>query len=143
MTYSWIGDGKADVVPLQVSGAVDTDMSKLMAWGLANLWKEGKEGGYGVRHSHQPVNDFGCPQPGEQADENCPNFFEQAFPCLFPYGEGGIERDHEVTVEFNDHAKWLLRHHDRRFRQHETFPFVTFGIMQHCQVLASARLQMQ
>ena len=35
-----------DVVPLQISGTIDTDMSRLttnemMAWGLANLWKEG------------------------------------------------------------------------------------------------------
>ena len=92
-----------------MSGAIDTDMSKLtaselMAWGLANLWKEGKEGGYGVRHGHQPVNDFGRPQAGEQADENHLNFFEWAFPCLFSYGEGGIEHDREVNIEFNDHV---------------------------------------
>ncbi|KAI6024021.1 hypothetical protein BKA83DRAFT_4125415 [Pisolithus microcarpus] len=72
------GDSEPDVVPLQVSGMIDTDMSKLTASKLvawANLWKEGKEGGYGIWHSHQPVNDFGHPQAGGQADENLPNFF--------------------------------------------------------------------
>ena len=44
-----------DVIPLLVSGTVDTDLSKMsanemMMWGLANLWKEGREGGYSVHH---------------------------------------------------------------------------------------------
>jgi hypothetical protein len=70
------------------------------------------------------------------------NFFEKAFPCLFPFGEGGLEREWEVNIDFGDHIKWALRYQDRQFRKHETFPFVTFGILQHCQVLGSARLQM-
>jgi hypothetical protein len=46
-----IGDGP-DVIPLQVSGTIDTDLSnitanEMMMWGLANLWKEG-EGGYAI-----------------------------------------------------------------------------------------------
>jgi hypothetical protein len=44
-----------DIVPLQVSGAIDMDMSmltasELVAWGLANLWKEDKEDGYAIQH---------------------------------------------------------------------------------------------
>jgi hypothetical protein len=145
----------ADVIPLQVSGAVDTDMStltanELMMWGLANLWKEGKEGGYAVRHGKQPVCDFGRPRQGDaeqlveaNPEDERPNFFEKAFPCLFPYGEGGIEGTQEITVQFPEHVRWLLQYHDRRFRRHETFPFVAFGIQQRRQVLTSARLQMQ
>ncbi|KIJ13524.1 hypothetical protein PAXINDRAFT_13640 [Paxillus involutus ATCC 200175] len=146
-------DVEPDVVPLQVSGTIDTDMStmtasELMAWGLSNLWKEGREGGYAVRHGRHPVNDFGQPHQNEQseageAEQNQPNFFEKAYPCLFPYGEGGIEGQREVPVDFGDHVRWALRHHDHRFRKHKTFPFVTFGIQQRRQVLASARLQMQ
>ena len=33
--------------------------NEMMLWGLANLWKEGKDGGYAVRHGQQPVQDFG------------------------------------------------------------------------------------
>ena len=33
-----------------------------MTWGMANLWKEGKEGQYAVQHSQRPVNDFGRPR---------------------------------------------------------------------------------
>jgi hypothetical protein len=36
-----------------------------------------------------------------------------------------------------------LRYHDRWFRRHDTFPFVSFGILQRRQALGSARLQMR
>jgi len=140
-----------DVVPLQVSGATDNDMTamtanKLMLWGLANLWQEGQEGGYAVRHGQRPVRDFGRARPGEQSlhesDEDDMNYFEKAFPCLYPYGCGGTERIQPVRVNFSAHIRWALRYHDKRFRHHETFPFVAFGILQRRQSLASARLQM-
>ncbi|KIK18418.1 hypothetical protein PISMIDRAFT_109548 [Pisolithus microcarpus 441] len=143
----------ADIVPLQVSGTIDTEMStvtanEMMSWGLSNLWSEGKEPPYAVRHSGQPVSDFGRPwkannvSSGEETGKET-NFFEKAYPCLFPYGEGGIERWQCVLVDFGDHVRWLLRYNDKRFRRHETFPFVCFGILQRRQVLGSARVQMQ
>ena len=90
----------------------------------------------------QPVRDFPDHQIGNEADPNQINFFEKAFPCLFPYGLGGIEADREVTVSFSEHIQWALQYHDRRFRKHETFPFVAFGIAQRRQALTSARIQM-
>ena len=143
-------EGEPDVIPLQLSGSVDTNMTtatsnELMLSGLANLWQEGQEGGYAVRHGRQPVHDFGRRLPGElpsTAEENEYNFFERAYPCLFPYGEGGIEGTQKVKVDFTEHVRWALRYHDRRFRRHETFPFVAFGIQQRRQSLASARVQM-
>ena len=83
--------------------------NELMLWGTANLWKEGKEGAYAVRHGGQPVHDFGRPRKGEEAhDDDKSNYFEKAFPCLFLYGEGGIEGQQEVTIHFTDHVKWAL-----------------------------------
>jgi len=117
-----------------------------MAWGLANLWQRGKEGGYAVRHGRNPVSDFGRPLRSAEMSQpigDRPNFFEKAFPCLFPFGKGGIEDDRPVLVDFRDHVKWALRYHDRRFRKHETFPFVAFGIVQRRQALCSARIQMR
>ena len=107
-----------------------------MKWGLANLWKEGREGGYAVRHSQNAVRDF-PPRAGE------PNYFERAFPILFPYGIGGIEADRPVHLDYRDHIKWALQFHDRRFRRHESFSFIAFAILQRRQALNSARLQMQ
>ena len=134
---------------------MDTDLTKLtanetMLWGLANLWKNDQEGGYLVRHGGQPVNDFGFPQrrEGETSqkktyDPNLPNLFEKAFPCLFPYGRGGIEATRETDVDFREHVRWALQYFDRRFRKHETFPFLSFGILQRREALLAARLQIQ
>ena len=130
-----------DVIPLQILGGCDNHSASLsandiMKWGLANLWKEGREGGYAVRHSQNAVRDF-APQAGE------PNYFERAFPILVPYGIGGIEADRPVHLDYRNHIKWALQFHDQRFRQHESFAFIAFAILQHRQALNSARLQMQ
>ena len=49
-----------DVIPLEISGTIDTDMSRLsanelMIWALANLWKKGQEGGHLICHGQKPV----------------------------------------------------------------------------------------
>ncbi|OCH87122.1 hypothetical protein OBBRIDRAFT_837649 [Obba rivulosa] len=144
-------DDNPDVIPLQISGSIDTDLSalsanELMIWGLANLWQQGQEGGYSVRHSRRPVNDFGRPKPSSEQseiDSTEENFFKKVFPCLFPYGCGGIEATRPVPVEFREHIKWTLRYYDGHFRKHETYAFAAFGISQRRQALASARVQMK
>ena len=128
---------------------IDTDLSKvmaseLMAWGLANLWKQGNKGGYAVHHGLWPVNDFSKPQRDEDTETPAAdhhNYFEKAFPCLFPYGCGGPESDRPQEVLFNNQIKYALQYHDRHFRKHETFSFVAFGISQRHQALNSAQIQ--
>ena len=129
-----------------------------MAWGLMNMWTRGQEGAYAVRHGRDPVSDFpprrknrdnqgGAPDASTQDDVSDtsmePNFFERAFPCLFPYGLGGIDARRPVEIDFPSHVRWALQYFDRRFRKHETFPFVCFGISQRRQALTSARVQME
>jgi hypothetical protein len=122
--------------------------NELMMWGLTKLWDEGKEGGYAVKHGSKPVRDFPVRVPQEdqreviEADE-IPNFFEKAYPCLFPWGRGGIEAPRPVHVDFREHVNWALQHVDHRFRRHETFSFHAFGILQRRQALNSARIQMR
>ena len=144
-----LDESSPDVIPLQVSGSVDCDLSnvtanELMKWGLANLWKDGREGGYAVRHGRQPVSDF---PPREVRDGEClmdqPNFFEKAFPCLYPYGRGGLESRRPIPLDFPEHIRWSLQYSDHQFRKHKTFPFITFGISQRRQALNSARIQMK
>jgi len=81
-------------------GTVDTHMLKLnvndmMLWGIANMWNGDREGAYAIHHGKCPVNDFGHPKQGQKKHTeemvNIPNFFKSAFPCLYPYGRGGIE----------------------------------------------------
>ena len=115
-----------------------------MKWGLANLWKDGREGGYAVRHGRQPVSDFPPRDAGDtEGTTNQPNYFEKAFPCLYPYGCGGLESERPVPLDFPEHIRWSLQYWDRRFRKHETFPFITFGISQRRQALNSAWIQMK
>lgn len=128
---------------------LDTDhsnlsSSELLAWGLANLWQEGRKGGYVVQHGRQPVRDFGISASDGTGDYNpsVENYWEKVFPTLFPYGRGGIEMQREVYVPFMEHVRWLLQFHDRRFRTHSSFAFVACGIHQRHQALQSARVQM-
>ena len=102
-----------------------------------------------ARYGQDPVSDFPPHPTGQETQSDGPdgpaqpNFFERVFPCLFPYGIGGIEAYRAVEVNFRSHVKWALQYFDRRFRKHETFPFVCFGISQRRQALASARVQME
>ncbi len=140
-----------DVIPLHVSGSIDTDLTRMnandmMMWGLNNLWSSSGEGGYSIRHSRAPVSDYPRTRPGGPSTPLVPtgtNYFERAFPCLFPYGRGGVEGEQPVTVELREHIRWALLYHDRRFRTHETFPFVGFGILQRREALGSARIQIR
>ena len=134
----------ADVIPLQVNGTADIDLSKvsaaeIMQTGLANLWNASQEGPYTIRHGRRPVTDFGQLKSG---GAQVKNYFERAFPCLYPYGRGSIEANRTVQIDFKDHVKWSLQYHDRRFRKHQIFPFVAFGILQRREALGVARLQM-
>ena len=120
-----------------------------MAWGLMKMWARGQEGACAVRHGRDPVSDFPPrPKNGDSQENRSdtsaePNFFEKAFPCLFPYGLGGIDARRPVEIDFPNHVRWALQYFDRRFRKHETFPFVCFGISQRRQALTSARVQME
>jgi len=135
-------------VPLQILGGIDTDltnltMEELMSSGLANLSVEDEEGRYLVRHGRKPVNDFRKPRDsGSNEFVEQENLFEKAFPCLYPFGTGGIEGNQIIKVDYSEHVRWSLQHHDRRFRKHDIFPFLAFGILQRRQALGSARIQM-
>jgi hypothetical protein len=113
-----------------------------MAYALANLTNERAEGGYVIRHQ-RPVSEFGQPKPGTVVEHPPRNPLMAAYPCLWPYGVGGVESDRDDMVSFNEHIKWTLQYYDRRFRTHHSFPFIAFGIKQKREAMRSARLQMQ
>ncbi|KAJ4500187.1 hypothetical protein C8R41DRAFT_893157 [Lentinula lateritia] len=114
-----------------------------MGWGLMNLWSKGEEGAYIVHHGSKPASDFGHPLKGKETLDERPNYFERAFPILFPHGQGGIEANRPVAVTFREHIQWTLCYHDRQFWTHESYPFVAFGILQRQEALSSARIQMR
>ena len=113
-----------------------------MRYGVNNLWDNNQEGPYLIRHGTKPVRDFGRPRKGAGQDTHAVrNLFERSYPCLFPYGYGGLEAPQSDPVDFSSHVRWTLQYHDRRFRIHESYPFFTFGIIQQRQALTTARLQ--
>jgi hypothetical protein len=135
----------ADVIPLMTSGVVDMDMSSLspvevMKQGLANLANDMAEPAYAARHGNRPVRDF---RPARSATVDDSDFFEKSFPSLFPYGEGGFYRHRRTAIRFSEHVRWTLQHADTRFRVHETFPFVVFGILRKKQALSAAKIQIR
>ena len=104
------------------------------------------ETAYLIQHGGKPLHDFGRPsksqaQAGSVNDDEG-NLFEQAYPCLYPYGVGGIEGKQLSPLDFRGHVQWALEYHDHRFRTHHIFPFHAFSIIQRRQALTSARIQM-
>ncbi|KAG8700967.1 hypothetical protein FRC09_005642 [Ceratobasidium sp. 395] len=145
-------DDGPDVIPLQCLGVMDNDLSQVspdefMQWGLHNMQRRAEgsqaECGYAVRHGAAPVSTFGQPPRGQgPADPGRLNLWAVAFPLLYPYGVGGIEDDRPVRISLNDHARWSLQYHDRRFRYHHSFIFCVFGEQQKRQGLLSAKIEM-
>ena len=137
------------MILLQISGSADCDPSnitanELMKWRLANLWKDDHEREYGVWHRHQLVSNFPLYDTGgNECPTHQPNFFEKAFPCLYPCGQGGPESGQLVPLNFPKHIQWSLQYCDCWFCKHEMFPFITFGISQHWQALTSSQIQMK
>ena len=102
----------------------DVDLSRItpdqfMTYALSNVNGPEKESGYVVRHRNF-VSQFG---PGvERTDRSKWNPLMAAYPCLWPYGCGGIEDDLPSKIGFTPHVQWLLEYHDKRFRVHHSFP---------------------
>ncbi|KIY43879.1 hypothetical protein FISHEDRAFT_10485, partial [Fistulina hepatica ATCC 64428] len=90
---------------------------------------------YLVRHGTQLVKDYGD-------DTVTDNYWEKAFPLLFPYGRGGPEAHRPVHVSLLEHGRWALRYHDRRFRSQSAFLAVIFAVVQRRQALYSSKLQL-
>jgi len=113
-------------------------MNKTLLHALATETENG-EGGYAVRHGKHALSDFGVPLPGEHEPHINP--MAAAYPCLFPFGVGAPEMPDVRHLSFDDHIRWCLEYHDRRFRVHESFMYHAYGIQQKRQALSSARIQ--
>ena len=104
------------MIPLQTTGVIDVDLTnissdELMVWGLKNLSDENKysEEAYDIWHGQQPVQDFTSKDSNNQGNDN---LFKKAFPCLFPYGQGGLEGNRSCGVDFHEHTQWSMQYHD-------------------------------
>ncbi|RHZ44335.1 hypothetical protein Glove_739g7 [Diversispora epigaea] len=75
-----------------------------------------------IPHDNKPLNEY--------SDEF---LFPASFPILFPYGIGGHE-GRPLHVSLRQYTNHLMRHRDPKFRQHRSFPFVAFNILQRREV---------
>jgi len=69
-------------------------------------------------HARSPMNEY-----------KDTHLFPAAFPVLYPYGVGG-HINHSSNVPLKEYLNHLMRHRDPKFRQHRSFPFVAFDILQ-------------
>ncbi|KAG6371123.1 hypothetical protein JVT61DRAFT_9883 [Boletus reticuloceps] len=78
---------------------LNVSSDELMQWAVQNLGGTvNKETAYLVCYGSRPVVDFANP------DTEHSNLFEKAFPCLFPFGQGGIESLQHHGVDFLQHV---------------------------------------
>lgn len=127
-------------------GQQDVDLDNVSAndmltWGLNNMWRDGEDGGYGVR-SGRIVSSFGF-NPNSSYDTPESFYWERAYPTLYPYGLGGAEIRRPVPLSLSQHVRWSLLYFDKRFRKHSTYPFNAFSILQRREGMISARIQMR
>ena len=139
----------ASSMPLRSLGVVDvaandvTD-NDVLAHALLNVSDHDKAQGWAVRRSSDFVNEY--PRRNSAGEltsgtfEN-PNHLLGSFPCLFPYGCGGLEVQRSVKVSYEAHVRWCLRYHDKRFRLDLHFIFQVFGVLQKREMCSSASLQ--
>ena len=106
---------------------------------MANMRANANEEPYAVRHGYPPLNEFRTDGTGNEQK----NLLAGAYPVLFPYGIGCIEGDQERQIGFNEHVRWALEYHDRRFRHHPSFAFVVFNMSQRREMLRTAKLKMR
>ena len=135
-------------MPLDISGAVDPGLQDLttqdmMTWALSNSEEQDKECAYAIRYGNQPESTFGAMRNTDEDPGHVENFFEKAFPILYPYGCGGIEAPRRTPLPFREHAQWCMQYHDRRFRTHETFPLIVFAILRKREALLSAKIRVR
>jgi hypothetical protein len=145
-----IKKGSLDVIPLEYSGTLAADGSQItpgemLRSAVENLTSQLKkqvlaEGGYAVRHGGFAC-DFGPALSGDLGGD-VENSSVYAFPCLFPYGTGGLEAKRRVPVSFTEHVRWCLQHYDPRFRRDILFAFWAMSIEQKRQALQAAQLTM-
>ncbi|CAG8698217.1 7398_t:CDS:2, partial [Cetraspora pellucida] len=75
-----------------------------------------------VSHENTPINKY-----------EDPKLLPAAFPTLYPFGVGG-HIGHSQYIFFKEYINHLMCYHDPKFRQHRSFSFVTFNILQRREV---------
>ncbi|RHZ88922.1 hypothetical protein Glove_19g13 [Diversispora epigaea] len=87
-------------------------------------------------HNHEPLRSqiILVPHDNTPLNEYSDEFlFPASFPVLYPYGIGGHE-GRPLHVSLRQYTNHLMCHRNPKFRQHRSFPFVAFNILQRREV---------
>ena len=69
--------------------------------------------------------------PSPEPDYHNTNLFPLLYPTLYPFGVGGFEDNRRFpAISMKAHARYLLNIDDGRFREHPSFIFSVFNILQ-------------
>ena len=112
-----VSDGECPFIVHGMSGIQIENKSTqaLRAIALKHMLEGGKA--LGVGYSDKPESIYDNPQ-----------LYPQIFPCLFPYGLGGIGNDRGVQkVSDKLRKKQLLMYFDKQFQLEPMFPLVAFN----------------
>ncbi|KAF7293131.1 ATP-dependent DNA helicase [Mycena chlorophos] len=135
--------------PLQAHGSVDVGGDSIPEADLfvnaAQKLLPAQKRDYGVRPGSTYVNEYPREVNGRRTDGGVanPNHLLGAFPCLFPYGYGGLEVDRLREVPYGAHIRWCLQYDDSRFRKDLHFVFQVFGVKQKREAAGSSCLQIR
>lgn len=108
--------------PFVVNGVIGEQLESMTLEAMiAKAAKHLREDGGGVlaiSHDDKPQSIYHNPQ-----------LYPMMFPCLFPYGLGGIGGFNSDALDMSDmmHKRRLLMYHDKRFQMDAYFPLVAFN----------------
>jgi hypothetical protein len=120
-----------DDIPIECSAVLDMDSTQvptdMLLMGAAKKLKITLDPDPVVISSHGNT---------KVSSYNNPTFWTCAFPTLFPYGTGGCD---DRSPKLREWINYLLNHRDPRFRQHYSFMFVGFNILNVREVCRQVR----
>ena len=117
------------VVVTDIKGEATTRQQRAAA--LKHLKTKGKSY-IAVGRGSEPVNEI-----------NNPDLLPMIYPCLFPYGIGGLNDPNRsnTRLSLERHVRHLFSLSDRRFQEHYSFLFTVFNMIQRKKMLTRTKLR--
>ena len=139
----------AGVVPLQSLGVIDVAATNVqdndvLVHALLHISVVDKREGCAVKCGADFINEYPCVDDFGNLTNGCgpnPNHLLGSFPCLFPYGKGGLETMRPSCASYETHVHWALCYDDKCFATDLHFIFQVFGVLQKRELCAAAALQ--
>ncbi|KAK3917404.1 ATP-dependent DNA helicase RRM3 [Frankliniella fusca] len=67
-------------------------------------------------------------------------YIAQAFPCLYPTGEGDLRSPRDIIIKPSTYFKHMIRYHDERFAKHPRYRFFALNSMMRWTALSDGNM---